>query len=131
MYSEISNSLKVTVIPSFMDELSSSADHTYIWSYNIVLENLSDITVQLISRYWQIIDEIGQVQEVRGEGVVGQQPLLNPGEAFEYTSHTQLTTESGIMLGKYIMIKKSNGEEFTINIPAFSLDISDKKNLIN
>ena len=85
------------------------------------IENHGDETVQLLNRHWQITDADGNLQEVRGEGVVGKQPVLQPGEAFEYASGTPLTTPSGIMVGTYHM-KSKNGEDFDVDIPAFSLD---------
>ncbi|MFN7038418.1 MAG: Co2+/Mg2+ efflux protein ApaG [Alphaproteobacteria bacterium] len=131
VYSEVTNSLKVTVIPTFLEDISFPKEHNYIWSYNIVLENLGKDTVQLLSRYWQIIDKFGQIQEVNGPGVVGQQPILKPGEAFEYTSHAQLRTSSGIMFGKYHMKSSENGNEFNIRVPTFSLDIPQEKINLN
>jgi ApaG protein len=85
------------------------------------IENNGKETVQLRSRYWRITDNRGQVQEVRGPGVVGEQPVLRPGESFEYTSGTPLATPSGIMVGAYHMETKG-GESFAVRIPAFSLD---------
>jgi ApaG protein len=87
----------------------------------VKIENIGEATVQLINRYWRITDANGQIQEVRGSGVVGEQPVLDPGESFEYTSGTPLGTPSGIMVGTYEM-ETQNGERFDVEIPAFSLD---------
>lgn len=105
----------------FLDEQSDPDDNRYIWAYQVSLENQGTETVQLLTRYWNITDANGKVLEVRGEGVVGEQPILRPNETFEYTSGTPLATPSGVMVGRYQM-KTSDGETFEIDIPAFSLD---------
>ena len=101
-----------------------------MWAYQVNIENAGSETVQLISRYWHITDANGQVQEVRGDGVVGEQPVLRPGESFEYTSGTPLSTPSGIMVGRYQMETKG-GEGFEIEIPAFSLDSPYQRTSLN
>jgi ApaG protein len=121
MYSATTRSLKVTVIPYYMENLSSPSEHQYVWEYKIYLENKGNETVQLLKRHWQVVDYNGNVQEIMGDGVVGQQPILHPGEGFVYTSHTNLNSSSGIMTGKYSM--RSGKQEFDIDVPAFSLDI--------
>lgn len=121
MYSETTRSIKVTVKPFYLDDQSSPAENRYVWAYHVRIENCGGETVQLRSRYWKITDNRGQVQEVRGPGVVGEQPVLGPGEAFEYTSGTPLPTPSGIMVGTYQM-QTRGGESFSVSIPAFSLD---------
>src|SRR3546814_9636376 len=93
----------------------------YVWAYQVRIENIGRETVQLRNRYWQITDAFGRVQEVRGPGVVGEQPVLQPGESFEYTSGTPLQTPSGIMVGTYEM-EAADGNHFDVDIPAFSLD---------
>ena len=121
MYTETTNSISVSVRPVFLEEQSSAADNHYFWAYHVRIENQGEITVQLRSRYWRITDGGGRVQEVRGAGVVGEQPTLNPGDSFEYTSGTPLSTPSGIMVGSYQM-EAENGDAFEIAVPAFSLD---------
>jgi ApaG protein len=121
MYSEMTRSIKVTVKPFYLEDQSSPADNHYVWAYQVRIENHGGETVQLLRRYWRITDGIGRVQEVRGPGVVGEQPVLEPGEAFEYTSGTPLATPSGIMVGRYEMATE-DGESFEVAIPAFSLD---------
>ncbi|MEQ9326322.1 MAG: Co2+/Mg2+ efflux protein ApaG, partial [Rhodospirillales bacterium] len=96
-------------------------EHRFVWAYQIRIENQSPETVQLLTRHWRITDAQGRVQEVRGDGVVGEQPILEPGQTFEYTSGCPLATPSGFMVGTYEM-KAENGERFDIDIPAFSLD---------
>lgn len=121
MYQETTNEISVTVKPVYLEEQSSPSDNHYVWAYRVKIENRGSDTVQLRNRYWRITDSQGQVQEVRGAGVVGEQPVLKPGESFEYTSGTPLSTPSGIMLGSYQMLRK-DGATFDVAIPAFSLD---------
>jgi ApaG protein len=121
MYSEITREIRVTVRPFFLEDQSSPDEMHFVWAYHVRIENQGPQTVQLRNRYWRITDSLGRIQEVRGAGVVGEQPVLRPGEAFEYTSGTPLTTPSGIMVGTYQMESES-GERFDVNIPAFSLD---------
>ena len=121
MYRAITRQIEVTVEPNFMPERSSVENRQYFWSYTIVITNTGDETVQLRTRYWIITDASGRQQEVRGEGVVGEQPVLAPGEHFEYTSGVPLTTASGFMTGRYQMVT-DGGEPFEIQIPTFSLD---------
>lgn len=116
------HSIRVRVEPAFLPKQSNPGAREYVWAYTIEIENRSAEDVQLISRVWQIMDETGLTQEVRGPGVVGQQPKLKPGEAFRYTSGCPLTTPSGLMVGTYQMIRTRTGEEFEIAIPAFALD---------
>jgi len=130
MYRAITRKIEVTVEPNFMPERSSAENSRYFWSYTIVITNTGDETVQLRTRYWIITDASGRQQEVRGEGVVGEQPVLAPGEHFEYTSGVPLQTSSGFMVGTYRMVTAS-GEHFEIEIPAFSLDSGDGKRTIN
>ena len=121
MYSKITRSIKVTVRPVYLDDQSSPAENHFVWAYHVQIENTGRETVRLRNRYWRITDSFGRVQEVRGPGVVGEQPVLEPGETFEYTSGTPLTAPSGIMVGSYQM-ETSRGETFDVAIPAFSLD---------
>ncbi|MBK1671496.1 Co2+/Mg2+ efflux protein ApaG [Rhodovibrio sodomensis] len=121
MSSHTSQDIRITVEPYYLDDQSSPSDDHYVWAYHVKIENVGEATVQLINRYWRITDANGQIQEVRGSGVVGEQPVLDPGESFEYTSGTPLGTPSGIMVGTYEMETRS-GERFDVEIPAFSLD---------
>jgi len=121
MYSEITREIRVTVRPFFLEDQSSPEEMHFVWAYHVRIENQGPQTVQLRNRYWRITDSLGRIQEVRGAGVVGEQPVLRPGEAFEYTSGTPLTTPSGIMVGTYQM-ESETGERFEVNVPAFSLD---------
>lgn len=121
MYSKTTRAVTVTVQPLYLPEQSGPDENHYVWAYMIAIENGGQDTVQLLNRYWHITDALGRVQEVRGPGVVGEQPVLKPGEKFEYTSGVSLTTPSGMMVGNYEFIEKS-GEKFEAGIPAFSLD---------
>lgn len=121
MYSQTTRLIEVTVEPFFLEDQSSPADDHYVWAYRVRIHNLGGETVRLLNRYWRITDGRGRVQEVRGPGVVGEQPTLKPGDSFEYTSGCPLPTPSGIMVGSYEMATPA-GERFDINIPAFSLD---------
>ena len=121
MYSEITRSIRITVRPVYLEEHSSPADDHYVWAYHVRIENSGDETVQLRNRHWKIIDSIGRLQEVRGPGVVGEQPVLKPGQSFEYTSSCPLPTSSGFMVGDYEM-ETDGGERFLVQVPAFSLD---------
>jgi len=121
MYSSITRSIRVSVEPTFLEDQSSPSDDHYVWAYQVKIENAGKETVQLLNRYWRITDAMGRIQEVQGEGVVGERPTLKPGQAFEYTSGTPLGTPSGIMVGSYEM-ETPAGERFEIDIPAFSLD---------
>jgi len=120
-YSQTTRSISVSVRPIYLEDQSSPTENYYVWAYQVRIENEGIETVQLRSRYWRITDAMGRVQEVRGPGVVGEQPVLKPGDSFEYTSGTPLSTPSGIMVGTYQMVT-GDGESFDVAIPAFSLD---------
>ncbi len=121
MYSGTTESIRITVKPVYLEEQSSPSDNRFVWAYHIRIDNFGNDTVQLLNRYWRITDSLGRVQEVRGPGVVGEQPVLSPGASFEYTSGTPLRTPGGIMVGSYEMVRE-DGERFDVAIPAFSLD---------
>ena len=120
-YARTTRSITVTVEPFYLDEQSSPEENHFVWAYHVRIQNHGEQTVQLLGRFWHITDSLGNVQEVRGDGVVGEQPILNPGDSFEYTSGTPLPTPSGIMVGAYQMLAQS-GERFDVDVPAFSLD---------
>jgi ApaG protein len=122
MYTAITRDIKVSVKPVYLEGQSTPDERHFVWAYQVKIENQGEATVQLLNRYWRITDAYGRVQEVRGEGVVGEQPVLKPGQSFEYTSGTPLPTPSGIMLGSYEMVGEG-GEHFDIEVPAFSLDM--------
>jgi ApaG protein len=121
MYSQETRAIRVTVQPIWLEDQSTPAENHYVWAYRVRIENTGTETVRLINRFWRITDCHGRVQEVRGPGVVGEQPLLPPGGTFEYASGTPLSAPSGIMVGAYEM-EADGGERFEVAIPAFSLD---------
>lgn len=121
MYVAITRDIQVTALPDYVADRSEPAQDRYFWSYTIEIANRGRERVQLISRHWIIVDANGRREEVSGPGVVGEQPVLEPGETFRYESGCPLTTPSGIMQGSYRMVT-ANGETFDVEIPAFSLD---------
>lgn len=121
MYSQTTRSITVTVKPVYLEDQSSPADNHFVWAYRVRIENLGGQTVQVLRRHWKITDAMGRIQEVTGAGVVGETPVLHPGEHYEYTSGTPLSTPSGIMVGSY-QVETVDGERFDIAVPAFSLD---------
>ncbi len=130
MYRAVTRQIEVTVEPRFMPERSSVERSQYFWAYSIVITNRGRETVQLRTRHWIITDGTGRKEEVRGEGVVGEQPVLATGESFEYTSGVTLPTASGFMTGRYQMVS-AGGEKFEIDVPTFSLDSPDSKRVLN
>lgn len=120
-YESVTRGIKVSVKPSFIEDQSDPDEGDYLWSYAVTIENKGGETVQLLSRYWHITDAFGRIQEVHGPGVVGAQPVLEPGERFEYTSGCPLPTPSGAMSGHYQM-RATSGEAFEVEIPAFLLE---------
>lgn len=124
MYEATTADIRVSVVPEFWAPESDPEDHHFFWAYTIEIKNLGPEQVQLESRYWHIIDGKGQTEEVHGAGVVGEQPVLQPGESFEYTSGVPLSTSSGFMSGRYTMLK-SDGTRFDVKVPTFSLDYPD------
>ena len=130
MYTKTTKSINITVNPCYLDEQSEPEDHHYVWAYQITINNLGQETVQLKNRYWKIIDSNGTKQEIKGKGVVGEQPVINPGEKYEYTSGTPLSTPSGFMEGHYEM-ETINGKTFDATIPLFSLDSPYVSNKLN
>ena len=130
MYRAVTRRIEVTVEPNFLPERSSPDRQQYFWSYTIVITNTGTETVQLRTRHWIITGATGHKQEVRGESVVGEQPVLAPGERFEYTSGVPLQTASGFMAGRYQMVSES-GEHFEIDVPTFSLDSPEGRRTLN
>lgn len=130
MYRATTRDIEVIVEPYYLPEQSDPDDSRYVWGYRIVISNQSGETVKLLNRYWNITDENGQVDEVSGPGVIGEQPVLNPGDTFEYNSGCPLDTPSGVMFGHYQMLGES-GEMFDVAIPAFSLDTPGLQRTLN
>ena len=131
MYCETTAGITITVKPSYLDTQSSPENSHFVWAYHIRIENNGSRTVQLRNRHWRITDSRGRTQEVRGAGVVGEQPVLRPGDSFEYTSGTGLPTPSGIMTGSYEMEASDTGERFDVKVPSFSLDSPHQPGKVN
>ncbi|MFK7902648.1 MAG: Co2+/Mg2+ efflux protein ApaG [Nitratireductor sp.] len=135
MYHETTHDIVVSVMPVYIDERSKPEDELYFWAYRVVIENNSKQAFQLLSRYWKISDALGRIEEVRGEGVVGEQPVIEPNGRYEYTSGCTLSTPSGIMVGTFTVCnvgqENQSDTHFEINIPAFSLDLPDAENSLN
>lgn len=131
MYEQETLGLVVRVEPQFLPEESAPDEGRFVWAYTIEIENRSLDRVQLMSRHWRITDENGFTQEVRGPGVVGQQPVLAPSERFRYTSACPLNAPSGVMLGAYQMLRVDDGVAFDIAVPAFALDSPHNSKLAN
>ncbi len=117
----ITKGIRISVETFYQHEYSRPVEYKYIFAYRITIDNLSQHTIQLLRRKWYIFDSNGSVKEVEGDGVVGQQPILKPGESHQYISWCQLATDTGKMQGTYTMEKKDDGELFQVEIPAFRL----------
>jgi ApaG protein len=130
MYTATTRSIQVSVEPFYLSDQSEPDRERWVFGYRVRIENGGGETVQLLDRHWRITDALGRVVEVRGEGVVGEQPRLEPGEAFQYTSGTPLPTPTGIMVGSYGMVTEA-GERFEVTIPAFSLDAPGVRGRVN
>jgi ApaG protein len=120
-YEAITRGIRIRVEPQYMEDQSSPEDSHFVWSYAVEISNDGGETVQLKSRMWRITDAVGHTEEVRGPGVVGQTPVIEPGKSFNYTSGCPLKTPQGIMVGSYQMTDEA-GKLFDVAIPAFSLD---------
>lgn len=128
-YIETTRGIRVTVRSFYLDDQSQPDEGRFVWAYRVTIDNQSQQTVQLLRRTWRITNAAGRVQRVHGDGVVGEQPVLDPGESFEYTSGTPLDTPTGFMAGSYEMVSTATGDVFEVTIPTFSLD-SPHQNLI-
>lgn len=129
-YSAVTHDIRVSVEPDFLADQSDIANGEFVWSYTIAIQNEGGDTVQLRKRYWRITDQNGVENIVQGPGVVGEQPILNPGDTFRYTSGCPLTTPSGTMVGSYTMARQ-DGTTFEVDIPAFSLDLPGARAVLN
>ncbi|MEI9965289.1 MAG: Co2+/Mg2+ efflux protein ApaG [Caulobacteraceae bacterium] len=130
VYEARTDGIVVRVIASYLADQSEPEEGQYLWAYMVEIENHGGETVQLVSRRWVITDALNRVEEVEGEGVVGEQPLLKPGEAFRYTSGCPLPTPSGAMRGSYRMVSDS-GRTFDVDIPEFSLHLPGAGRTVN
>ena len=130
-YTEVTREVRVTVRTFYLADQSEPERGHYVWAYQVAVANEGRQTVQLLRRTWLITDAQGRVQRVHGDGVVGEQPVLDPGESFEYTSGTPLATPSGFMRGTYHMVVTTTGEAFDVAIPVFSLDSPHQSGLVH
>ena len=121
MYERVTRGIRVAVEPAYLDDQSDPEEGQFLWSYTVTIENNGPEPVQLMARYWHITDAVGHIQEVRGPGVVGAQPVIDPGKSFQYPSGGPLSTASGHMGGRYQM-KSAYGEAFEAEIPPFILE---------
>ena len=129
-YSLITHGIRISVKTNFLEDQSDEDKNLWVWSYHILIENNRAETVQLIDRYWKITDETGHINEVKGAGVIGQQPIINPKNSFQYSSGTPLSRPSGFMDGAYNMIYEGN-KPLKVIIPTFSLDKPLTKVVLN
>ena len=113
--------IRVAVQSYFLEEQSDPDQAQFVWAYRIKITNNANVTIQLLNRHWIITDAAGRIKDVKGEGVIGEQPVITPGQHFVYTSGTPLTTSSGFMRGTYEM-QNEDGDHFFVEIPTFSLD---------
>jgi ApaG protein len=130
IYSKTTNQITVSVTPKYDEELSIPDDEQYVWEYEVNIKNNGSDVVQLMRRHWVVVGINGVMHEVAGDGVVGVQPILKPGEYFAYASNVQMNSGSGVMIGTYEMIK-SGGEIMSVNVPTFSLDSPHIKRSFN
>lgn len=130
MYRSLTNGIQVTVEPFFLEDESDPDSDYYFWAYTVEILNLSAAQIQLLTRHWEIVSDTGQTQTVNGDGVIGEEPIIAPGAAFEYTSGAPLTTPSGLMRGSYY-VETAQGEGFKVTIPAFSLDSPHAARILN
>lgn len=128
VYEKETDAIKVSVRPVYLEDESDPHRQHYVWAYHVRIENTGAETVQLMSRTWKITDGQGRMREIKGAGVVGEQPILEPGESFEYTSGTPLLTASGYMDGYYNM-KTTKGKHLTVGIPGFFLESNEQTQL--
>ncbi|WP_316858883.1 Co2+/Mg2+ efflux protein ApaG [uncultured Cohaesibacter sp.] len=129
-YTAITGSIQVKVEPEYKPDQSTPDRGQHVWAYHVEILNMGQSDIQLQSRYWRIVDAQGRVQEVHGRGVVGEQPLIEAGECYSYSSGCPLESHSGFMSGHYEMVF-DDGTPFTVTIPTFSLDIPDQVVTLN
>jgi ApaG protein len=130
MYSSVTRGIRVSVEPVYLADRSEPDEQRFFWAYTVEIANGGAVPVQILARHWIITDATGRREEVRGIGVVGEQPVIAPGASFKYTSGCPLTTPSGTMVGTYQAIG-DDGEVFAVTIPAFSLDIPGRKPVVH
>jgi len=130
-YTKTTRGIRVSVRSFYLEDQSEPEEGRFVWAYRVKIENRGRVTVQLLRRTWHITDALGHTQYVHGIGVVGEQPMLEPGESFEYTSGTPLETPSGFMKGVFHMVTPASGENFDVQVPTFSLDSPHQPGRVN
>jgi ApaG protein len=130
MYNATTKDIRVTVEPHFLQDRSDPAQNQFFWAYTVEIANSGPAPVQILGRHWIITDANGRREEVRGAGIVGEQPTIEPGASFTYTSGCPLSTPSGTMVGAY-QAADAAGKVFSVAIPAFSLDLPGSKRVLN
>ena len=130
MYTRVTREIEITVLPEFVPERSDEEHGHFFWAYTVEIANQGERTVQVTHRHWKITDANGRQEEVRGKGIVGEQPVLQPGESFRYTSGCPLPTPSGFMVGTYRVVEQG-GDVFDAEIPMFSLDHPAGRRILN
>jgi ApaG protein len=128
MVTSITQGIKISVETMYQDDFSDAANEHFTFSYQITIQNLSDYAIQLMRRQWFIFDSSGAQREVEGEGVVGEQPIIQPGESHAYVSGCTLTTDMGTMSGNYLMQRLVDDTKFTVDIPEFELIVPYRLN---
>jgi len=129
-YSAETEGVVVRVQPSYLAAQSDPQSNHWVWAYQIEIVNLTAQPVQVVARRWTITDALGRVEEVRGSGIVGEQPTIEPGDSFAYASGCPLSTPSGSMVGAYFL-QDPDGRMFEVAIPHFSLDVPDARRILN
>ncbi len=130
MYTCVTRDIEITVLPEFLPERSDDGERHYFWAYTVEIANQGAASIQVTDRHWKITDGQGRLEEVRGPGIVGEQPTLLPGEVFRYTSGCPLSTPSGFMTGSYRVVV-DGGDVFDAEIPLFSLDSPFIRRVLN
>ena len=120
-YRETTNYISVSVSPEYLYHQSEPSDNHFTWAYHVLIKNSGNVTIQILTRHWKITDIRGKSHEIVGDGLVGKQPVLKPGEVFQYSSGTPLSASSGFMSGSFLLISEK-GELFNAVVPSFSLD---------
>ena len=128
MITKLSEGVQISVETFYQSDYSNPGNNEYMFAYRITIENHNSFSVKLDRRQWHIFDSNGEYREVEGEGVVGQQPIIAPGDQFQYVSGCNLKTEMGKMFGKYIMENQNNKQVFEVNIPSFEMIVPFKMN---
>lgn len=130
MWTAETDGIRISVTTQYLEDQSDPVDHSFLWSYTVTIDNQSALAVQLLARHWIIMDSRGHRDDVRGPGVVGEQPRIEPGQSFTYTSGCPLATPSGLMRGTFDM-ERADGTRFLATIPLFSLDSPHEKSAVN